>query len=470
MRILIAGASGFIGSALCRALSAAGHHVVRGVRRPQAPDEVAIDFSRPDPVAWQLALRGCDAAINAVGILRERGEQSFFALHTRGPQDFFSACVAAGVRRVVQVSAQGADRGEAPFLASKRAADDFLRDLPLAPGNRHSFTRMARRSPIDADQLQWSHSTNRCPGNFPASSDLIRVSSVSSAFNRVFQVEWQIVRPALVYGQAGASARAFRLLASLPLTPLPLGGKQLLHSIHIDDLCTEILRLLDPATPAGQCLDLRGGEALTLRELVASYRRSLGFPPAPVLALPGWLMNLAARIGEHLPGGLLDTQTWRMLQSADAYVGTPYPPDARRPAQFIPPREAPGLRQQALASWRAPLLRLALAAVWLITAWVSLFAWPIADSLALLARTGLTGTPALVALVGAALLDAAFGLATLFAPGRRLWLAQMALIVGYSAVIAVCLPEFLIHPYGPLSKNLTIVAVLILLYAEEERP
>lgn len=413
MRILIAGASGFIGSALGRALTAAGHQVLRGVRRPQAADEVAIDFSRPDPVAWHQALRGCDAAINAVGILREQGKQNFSALHTRGPQDFFTACVAAGVRRVVQVSAQGADTGTAPFLASKHAADDFLRALPL---------------------------------------------------------EWQIVRPALVYGQAGASARVFRLLASLPLTPLPLGGKQHLHSIHIDDLCGEILRLLDPATPAGQCLDLRGGEAISLRELVATYRHSMGFAPAPVLPLPGWLMTIAARVGEHLPGGLLDTQIWRMLQSADAYIGTPFPHYARRPARFIAPAEVPHLHQQALAGWRAPLLRLALAAVWLITAWVSLFAWPLADSLALLARTGLTGTPAMVALIGAALLDAAFGLATLFAPGRRLWLAQIALIAGYSAVIAVCLPEFLIHPYGPLSKNLPILAVLILLYAEEERP
>jgi len=413
MRILIAGANGFIGSALYRALSAAGHQVLRGVRRPQAADEIAIDFSRPDPSAWQQALRGCDAAINAVGIIRENRQQTFLALHTRGPQDFFSACVAAGVRRVVQISAQGADTGTAPFLASKRAADDFLRDLPL---------------------------------------------------------EWQIVRPALVYGEAGASARAFRRLASLPLTPLPLGGRQKVHCIHIDDLCAEILRLLDPATPAGQCLDLRGSEAISLRELIATYRRSLGFAPAPVLPLPGWLMTIAARVGEHLPGGLLDTQTWRMLQSAGAYIGTPFPPSARRPAQFIAPAEAPQLRQQALAGWRAPLLRVALAAVWLITAWVSLFAYPIPDSLALLARIGLTGTPAMVALIGAALLDAAFGLATLFAPGRRLWLAQMALIAGYSAVIAVCLPEFLIHPYGPLSKNLPILAVLTLLYAEEERP
>lgn len=413
MRILITGASGFIGSTLCQALSAAGHQVLRGVRRPQAANEVAIDFSRPDPAAWQLALNGCDAAINAVGILREQDEQTFSALHTRGPQAFFSACVAAGVRRVVQVSAQGADSGDTPFLVSKRAADDFLRSLPL---------------------------------------------------------EWQIVRPALVYGEAGASARLFRRLASLPLTPLPLGGCQKVHCIHIDDLCGEIRRLLDPATPAGQCLELRGSEAISLRELIATYRRRMGFAPAPVLPLPGWLMAITARVGEHLPGGLLDTQTWRMLQSADAYVGTPHPPEARHPAQFITPSEAPCLRQQALAAWRAPLLRVALAAIWLITAWVSLFAYPIADSLALLARTGLSGTPAWFALVGAALLDAAFGLATLFAPGRRLWLAQMALIVGYSAVIAVCLPEFLIHPYGPLSKNLPLLAVLILLYAEEERP
>lgn len=413
MRILIAGANGFIGNALCQALTAAGHCILRGVRRPGTDDEVAIDFTRPAPAAWQQALRGCDAAINAVGILREQGGQTFAALHTRGPQEFFKACAAAEVRRVVQISAQGAALGDVPFLASKRAADDFLRGTAL---------------------------------------------------------EWQIVRPALVYGEAGASARLFRLLASLPLLPLPQGGRQRVHSLHIDDLCAEVRRLLDPATPAGQCLDLRGTKALSLRELVAAYRRSMGFPPALVLPLPGWLMGLAARAGEHLPGSLLDTQSWRMLQNSDTCVAPPFPPEARRPERFIDADAAPALRQAALASWRAPLLRLALAAVWLITAWVSLFAWPIVDSLALLARTGLTGTPALLALIGAALLDAALGLATLFAPGRRLWLAQMTLIAGYSAVIAIYLPEFLVHPYGPLSKNLPILAVLILLFAEEEKP
>lgn len=158
MRILIAGANGFIGSALCRALSAAGHDVRRGVRLPQVADEIAIDFTRPDPAAWAAALRGCDAAINAAGILRENGNQTFLALHTQGPRDFFRACAAAGVRRVVQISAQGAGHGEAPFLASKRAADAFLQTLPLAA------------------------------------------------------LEWQIVRPALVYGENGASARLFRRL------------------------------------------------------------------------------------------------------------------------------------------------------------------------------------------------------------------------------------------------------------------
>ena len=413
MRILIAGASGFIGSALAQALTTAGHQVVRGVRRPTTDDEVAIDFTAPDPVAWKRALCGCDAAINAVGILREHGGQTFSALHAQGPQALFQACVAAGVQRIVQISAQGAAHGTTPFLASKRAADDFLRTLPVA---------------------------------------------------------WQIVRPALVYGSNGDSARLFRLLASLPLVPLPLGGKQRIHSVHIDDLCTTLLRLLDPATQAGQCVDLNGGDALPLRELIATYRRGMGFPPAPQLAVPGWLMGAAARIGDHLPGSLLDTQSWRMLQGADAFTGAPFPPHALPPADFIRAADAPALRREALAGWRAPLLRVALAAVWLITAWVSLFAYPLADSLALLARSGLTGTPALVALVGAALLDAVFGLATLFAPGRRLWLAQMALVAGYSIVIAICLPEFLIHPYGPISKNLPILAVLILLYAEEERP
>ena len=86
-----------------------------------------------------------------------------------------------------------------------------------------------------------------------------------------------------------------------------------------------------------------------------------------------------------------------------------------------------------------------------------------------------TGVPPMLAplmLYGACALDLAFGVATLAWPRRSrrwLWLAQIALIAFYSIVIAWRLPEFLLHPYGPISKNLPMLAALWMLY-ELEKP
>lgn len=413
MGILICGANGFLGLALEKHLTAAGHRVVRGMRQPQRPGDLHFDFATPDSAAWAGQLAGIDTVINCVGIFTESTGTSFLDLHQRGPQALFAACLAAGVRRVVQVSALGTASGSEPYFTSKRAADNFLMQLPI---------------------------------------------------------EWQIVRPALIYGADGHSAGFFRQLASLPVLPLPAGGKQVLQAIHIDDLCAIIARLLDPATPAGQCLDLVGPAPFTLEQMLLEFRRTMGFAPALCVNIPAGLMRVAAHALGRLPGSLLTPDSWRMLQ-AGSPPATPPTVLLDRPllalADFMPPAAAKTARLSALAAWRNPLLRASLALVWLITGLLSLGIYPLDASLALLARTGLSGTPALIALYGAAGLDLAFGWATVCRPGRRLWLAQMALIAGYSLVIAVCLPEYLIHPFGPLSKNLPILALLFILLSEE---
>jgi hypothetical protein len=67
-------------------------------------------------------------------------------------------------------------------------------------------------------------------------------------------------------------------------------------------------------------------------------------------------------------------------------------------------------------------------------------------------------------LAGASLLDGAIGCALLFKPKRWLWPAQAALAGGYTAIMTACLPEFWLHPFGPLSKNLPILALLVLMW------
>jgi hypothetical protein len=75
-----------------------------------------------------------------------------------------------------------------------------------------------------------------------------------------------------------------------------------------------------------------------------------------------------------------------------------------------------------------------------------------------------------VALYSAAALDLVLGAATLLMRRRRLlWLAQFVLILGYTVIITIRLPEFWLHPYGPILKNLPMLAAIALLYGFEAR-
>ena len=117
MRILLSGASGFIGGALAQALRQRGHTVVEVLRRvPEgARDTVRADFAlAPAETFWAPHLAGVDAVVNAVGILRDLPGQGFQALHTDAPARLFRAAASAGVRTVIQVSALGAEEGAWP--------------------------------------------------------------------------------------------------------------------------------------------------------------------------------------------------------------------------------------------------------------------------------------------------------------------------------------------------------------------
>lgn len=418
MRVLVCGASGFIGRAIAERLTQDGHTVLKGVRVPQRCDDVAINYSHDfDPHWWASKLANVDAVVNAIGIIIESRGQRFDDIHRRAPCALFSACAAAGVQRVVQISALGAELGTTPYYASKYAADCYLQSLP---------------------------------------------------------VEWQILRPGLVYGARGSSATAFRTLASLPITPLPGGGQSLLQPIHIDDLVDAVSTLLSPATAPRHCVALVGPTPLRYRDMLRAYRAALGFAPAIPLRIPAFAMRLLAQIGGRLPGVVLTPDNWRMLQAGSvADPGASCELLGHSPKaidEFIPVTEAPTLRQNALAEWRTPLLRVALAAIWLGTALVSAFIYPQQSSLVLLGQVGFHGATALAAFYGAILIDLTFGLATLFRPGRRLWWLQLLLIGFYSVVITIALPEYWAHPFGPILKNIPILAILFILVAEEQQP
>ena len=421
MKVLVCGAGGFIGDAIAMRLARDGHTVVRGVRRPVNPSDIAIDYTADrTPRHWLEKLGDVDAVVNAVGIITERGEQTFERIHAEAPIALFNACGMKGIRHVVQVSALGADSRETPYFASKCKADDFL----LA-------------QPIDG----------------------------------------HVIRPALVYGAEGRSARLFRTLASVPVHVLPAGGHQALRPVHIDDLCGLVARMLtlsrEPESARCACIEAVGGAETTYRDMLRTYRESMGLSKAFAIGVPAALMRWTAAAGARVPGAMLTPDTWHMLQRGNTAPLQPFADALGRAPRgieaFIGPREAPALRAEALGAWRNSLLRVALAIVWIGTALVSAFAFPRAASLARLSRFGLHGVAADAALYGACALDFGLGVATLLKPGRRLWLGQIALMLGYTLLIAIALPQFLIEPFGPILKNVPILAILILLLNEETR-
>ncbi|MES2604775.1 MAG: NAD(P)H-binding protein, partial [Pseudomonadota bacterium] len=176
MRILVCGASGFVGRHLFDGLQRAGHHCVRGARKQRVSSDVVIDYLHDvETAAWLPKLQGIDVVINAVGILRDSKAQPMQKVLAEAPAALFKACAAAGVSRIINVSALGVEGPlMTPYFQRRREAEAVL-------------------------------------------------------FASAASIRWLNLRPSLIYGEDGASAKMFRLLAALPLHALPMGGKQLLQ-------------------------------------------------------------------------------------------------------------------------------------------------------------------------------------------------------------------------------------------------
>lgn len=251
MRVLLTGASGFIGRHLQQALQAAGHEVVPISRRYGGDFQQMLTVER-----WLPHLQGVDAVINSVGMIAETQGRTFAALHQHAPIALFQACAAAGVKRVMQISALGADeQAFTPYQLTKKAADDALRSLPL---------------------------------------------------------EWFVLRPSLVYGAGGVSFKLFCTLATLPLIPLVGDGKQRIQPVHISDVVATVLHCLH-ASPAQRTLDVVGAYPLSFVEWLQILRQQAGKSPARVLPIPLPLVMTSAFIGRFLIP-MLHPDNLRMLQ------------------------------------------------------------------------------------------------------------------------------------------------------------
>ncbi len=179
--VTIYGGSGFVGRYIARRMAKAGWRVRVAVRRPNE----AI-FVRPYGVVGQVepvfcnirddqsvraAMHGADAVVNCVGILAETGKSTFKAIQAEGAERIARLAAAQGIRRMVQISAIGADADAASDYAQTKAAGEegVLKHMPAAVILRPSivfgpeddffnrFAGMTRTSPavpvVGADTL-----------------------------------------------------------------------------------------------------------------------------------------------------------------------------------------------------------------------------------------------------------------------------------------------------------------------------
>src|ERR1044071_6274457 len=115
MRVLVTGAYGLIGSAILARLHADGHvltgagrSITEARRRFPYARWIEADLARLTAGDWRPLLKDIDAVVNCVGVLQDSARDDSRRVHVDGTLALFEACAAAGVRRVVHLSALGA--------------------------------------------------------------------------------------------------------------------------------------------------------------------------------------------------------------------------------------------------------------------------------------------------------------------------------------------------------------------------
>jgi len=420
MHVLIVGASGFIGRHLAARLVAEGACVTAAGRAPDRlrrclPRAAAIrcDLATDGLEDWRERLAGVDAVVNCAGLFGD--ERGYARVHAGGAIALFDACRAAGVGRVLQISALGAAADAVnAYHRSKAAADDHLAGMGDAIG-------------------------------------------------------WAIVRPSLVLGRGGQSSALFTTLAALPVTPDLGRADGLVQPIHVDDLVGILIRLLRAPLPLAVRIDAVGPEAISTAALVTILRSWLGLPDTIRVTVPRWLIAGVARfgIGPVTREGLAMLAAGNTASVEPLIAITGFRPAPIAHALALRPANGADLQAARLAPF-APVLRAALALVWFAGGAVPLFVTSAATNLTWLGRVGLSGGMATTALWAGALADIAIGAALVLRIGGAA-LAGIGLMAAYTLILTCIAPELWADPFGPLVKNIAILALSLAVQALETR-
>ena len=279
--VTVFGGSGFVGAQAVRQLAKAGWRVRVAVRNPNlayamrlAGDVGQIDIVQANirnAASLRRALEGASAAVNLVGVLRETGRQGFQAVHVMGARHVAEQARAAGVHRVVQMSALGADPNSASrYARSKAEGEAAVREI------------------------------------YP---DAV------------------IVRPSIVFGPEDAFFNRFAAMAGIsPALPLIGGGHTRFQPVFVGDVGKAIAQAVSDPDAAGHTYELGGPGTYTFRELMELTLREIG-KRRFLAPLPWPVAGLLGKAGDMV-GGLVAppvTADQVLLLKADNVASGAYP-------------------------------------------------------------------------------------------------------------------------------------------------
>jgi uncharacterized protein YbjT (DUF2867 family) len=250
------GGTGFVGSHLVNRLAAQGHTVrvlTRHRERHRAllvlPTVSLIEADVHDPAHLHQHFQGCDTVINLVGILQEKGHDGagFNYVHADLARKVVSACRTSGVRRLLHMSALGADSGPSHYLRTKGIAENYVH-------------------------------ANAGKG--------IKVTSF---------------RPSVIFGPGDSLINRFAgLLRVFPVLPLACPNARF-APVYVGDVVDAYASSLDDDSTYGKRIELCGPRECTLKALVEYTARTMGVKRL-IIGLPDGLSRLQALVGEYLPG------------------------------------------------------------------------------------------------------------------------------------------------------------------------
>lgn len=268
-RVLVTGATGFVGANLARALVERGDHVRvlrRATSRLDALNDVPVEYATGDilqPESLPAAMRGCEVVYHVAALSQywRSGAEAVYQVNVEGTRHVVQAALAVGVQRLVytsSVSAIGYSSADAPA--------DETQTFP--------------------DELRWF-----VYGYSKHLAELEVQQAVTHGLPAV------IVNPGIVLGPRDVnfvSGSLIRASVSGQLRIVPPGGSNI---VHVSDVVSGHIAAAERGRVGERYI--LGGENLSHRQAAEIIAEVTGGPP-PVLTLPAWLLPILARLVDGL--------------------------------------------------------------------------------------------------------------------------------------------------------------------------